>query len=89
MAFEMDQDGWDALVKEVISTQGVPRMKRVADACNEQDGLDDGYRVSVEGPEPLRQHDYRATVITATGAAIRKNARNNTLIKNFHQAGGG
>jgi len=82
-----DPEAWDAIVKEVVSTKGVEAMTRVADASNASAGIDDGYRVSVDGGKPLEKHDYRATVITATGEAMRDNAKNNTLVNNFHLAG--
>ena len=80
--------GWDEVVKHVIDTEGVDRMKRVADASNQ--GLDDpnGYQVSTEGDEPLSKRDYTATVITASAEAMRDNAKHNTLVKNLHRAGG-
>jgi len=82
--------GWNALVKTVILEECVPRLQRVADACN--DGLDDewnpGYLVSTEGPHPLQKRDYRATCITANWGAIEHNARTNALVNNFHLAGG-
>lgn len=90
-SFEPNMDGWAALAKEIIATEGVKRMERVADACNVQDDVsdEDGYRVSVEGSGPhLQKHDFRATVITATAEAMALNASRNTLIKNFHLAGG-
>jgi hypothetical protein len=46
------------------------------------------YMVSVEGSDPLRLNDYRATVITVTERARIDNARYNTLIQNLHKAGG-
>lgn len=89
---EWDEDGWNDVVKEIITESGVPRMQRVADACNASDELTDGegYAVSVVGPEgkQLDQHDYRVTVITKTNQAMRQNARENTLLKNFHLAAG-
>lgn len=85
---EFHKEGWDALIKGVVETVGVSRMSAVAAAANSSAGLDDGYRVSVEGDDPLQQHDYRATVITATGAAMSDNMKNNTLVNNFHVAGG-
>ena len=81
--------GWDKIVTQVIDNEGVPRMKRVADACNT--GLDsgrEGYKVSTEGDDPLEKRDYRATVITTSAEAIIDNAKHNTLIQNFHLAGG-
>lgn len=88
MKIEFNKDGLDEIVKNIIATEGVTRMRRVANACNSDDGLSDGYRVSVEGSKPLQKHDYRATVITATARAMAANARRNTLVKNLHQAGG-
>lgn len=87
---KLDPDAWNAIVKEVIATEGVARMGRVADACNT--ALDQqwagGYMVSVEGPRPLARHDYRATCITANWGAIVDNAKTNRLVQNFHLAGG-
>lgn len=81
------RDGWDSLVREVVDNEAVPRMRRVADACNGH--LDrPGYLVSVEGDDQLRKRSYRATVITATGDAMRDNQKHNRLVGEFHQAGG-
>lgn len=88
MKIEFNEDGLDEITKNIIDTEGVRRMQRVADACNSDDQLANGYRVSVEGSKPLRKHDYRATVITATAQAMSANAKRNTLVKNLHQAGG-
>lgn len=85
---KFNPDAERELAKRFIATEGVARMQRVANACNAQAGLKDGYRVSIEGSNPLIKHDFRATVITATAAAIRDNAKNNTLVKNFHLASG-
>ncbi len=80
-------DGWDAVAKQVVDSEGVDRMQRVADAANAH--LDrPGYKVSVEGARPLRKRDYRATVITATEDAKYDNAKNNRLVSEFHRAGG-
>jgi hypothetical protein len=78
---------WDELVRHVIKTEGEPRMQRVADACNADLG-EEGYMMSSNGDEPLTKRDFRATVITANAHAMRDNAKNNTLIHNFHLAGG-
>jgi hypothetical protein len=88
---EWDESGWDDIAKEVILTSGVPRMQRVADACNAADITEGvGYQVSVEGIESkeLGQRDYRVTVITATNQAMKHNAEENTLVKNFYLAAG-
>lgn len=84
---KFNRKAWDSLVKEIIETEGVERMSRVADACNAELG-EDGYKVSVEGDDPLTKDDYRATVITATAHAMRHNAKHNTLIQNLHKASG-
>jgi hypothetical protein len=51
------------------------------------EGKDD-YMVDTEGSNPLRLNDYRATVITVSERAKADNARNHTLVRNFHLAGG-
>lgn len=82
-----DKNGWDKVVQEVIENDAVPRLQRVADAANEH--LDrDGYKVSVEGRNPLQKRDFRATVITATEDAMYDNQKNNRLVTEFHRAGG-
>lgn len=84
---EFNMRAWDKLVTDVINNHAVPRMRRVADACNAR--LDrPGYMVSVEGDNPLNKRDYSATVITATGDAMYDNQKNNTLVKNFNKAAG-
>lgn len=88
MPFTPNEEGWDELVKQIVRTEVTLRMKQVADACNEQADLAFGYMVGIEGDDILQKHDYRMTVITATGAAMDDNARNNTLLKNFHLAWG-
>ena len=89
-SFEPNIDGWNALVKEIIATEGVARMERVAAACNEADGIEDGYRVSTEGSGThLQKHDFRATVITATAEAQALNASRSTLERNFYLANDG
>lgn len=86
-AFRANKAGWQELARQIIETEGVARMRRVADACNQ--GLSkDGFLVSVEGDNPLDKRDYRATVITATAEAKAKNAKHNTLVNNFYRAGG-
>ena len=84
---KFDKKGWNAIVKEIIDSQGVDRMKRVADECNAYVETD-GYMVSVEGDDDLNSRDYRATVITTNGEAIRDNAEHNRLVQNLHRAGG-
>ncbi|AER47568.1 neck protein [Mycobacterium phage DS6A] len=89
--------GWNNLVSEVVETEGVDRMKRVADAANEalarskyrDNKTPDGYRVGTEGDgKQLAKRSFRATVITATPQAMRDNAKNNTLVNEFYRAGG-
>lgn len=81
------KEAWRELSSEVIAAEGVPRMKRVADAANEN--LDhEGYMVSVDGAKPLRKRDFRATVITATAEAMRDNQKHNRLVVEFYRAGG-
>lgn len=87
MPFASNETGWNKLAKEIVNTEGVKRMERVADACNEELG-EDGFKVGVEGDDTLQKHDRRMTVITATAAAIKHNAKHNTLIRNFFRAGG-
>jgi hypothetical protein len=83
-----NKKGWQEIAKHVVETEGVRRMKRVADAANAADDLDEGYLVSTEGDDPLSKADYRATVITATAEAMRSNAKRNTLVRELHRAGG-
>ncbi|QDF19742.1 hypothetical protein QEH38_gp10 [Mycobacterium phage LilSpotty] len=79
--------GWDEITQQVIDNDAVPRLQRVADAANEH--LDrDGYKVSVEGRNPLQKRNFRATVITATADAMYDNQKNNRLVSEFHRAGG-
>lgn len=84
---KFNRKGWDEIVEHVIDTEGVDRMQRVAAAANADLG-EDGFKVSTQGSEPLTKRDYRATVITATEHAKRHNAKHNTLIRHFPQAGG-
>jgi hypothetical protein len=87
----LDEDALNALIIEIVDTECVPRMQRVADACNAGITLgpnQKGYMVSTEGDKPLTKHSYRATCITAGTEAILDNAAHNTLVRNFHVAGG-
>lgn len=81
--FKVNRKARNALVKEIVESVCVPAMQQVADKCNADAGLDDGFRVSVEGDDPLDKRDYRATVITATPQAIRHDRKHDTLLRNF------
>lgn len=90
--------GWNGLVAEVVDKDLVPRAEVIAAACNDEsesssDHKDStsteerrGYRAGTEGSKTLEDHSYRATVITATYAAMADNARNNRLVNNLHHA---
>ena len=86
--YKLNKAALNAITKQVIDTEGVARMQRVADACNAAAGLEDGYRVSIEGDDPLDKRDYRATVITATAEAIMADGKHDYLLKNFGVAEG-
>lgn len=90
MPWVFHEEGWLEIKKQIVESVLVPRMQRVAEASNTEAGIEDGYRVGTEGdPEKqLRLHDWRSTVITATAEAMVDSARNNTLVNNFHLAGG-
>lgn len=88
---DLNKEQLRALIKHIVDTQAVPRMERVAHACNAELGAmpgQKGYMVSIQGDKPLTKHDYRATVITASAKAIYHNAKTNALVKLFHLAGG-
>lgn len=87
MPIKLDEEAFKKLAEEIVQEHGVPRMKRVAEACNSQAGLEDDYRVSTEGEGQHLNVKDRATVITATAAAMDDNAKNNRLLQNFHLAG--
>ena len=42
-----------------------------------------GFMVGTEGDESLEKHDYRATVITASAAAMNYNAAHHPLVRYF------
>jgi hypothetical protein len=86
----LNKDELNKLIIEVVDTECVPRMARVAAACNAaiEPYTGKGYMVSTEGDDPLTKHSYRATCITAGAEAIIDNAATNRLIQNFHVAGG-
>ena len=87
-----NQGAWIDIEEKVIFEFCVPRMEKVAEACNA--GLDNrdepGYIVSTAGKASkiLGKSSFRATVITATNEAMADNAENNTLINNLPQASG-
>lgn len=81
--FKVNRKARNQIVKQIVDDVCVPAMQKVADQCNQEAGISDGYRVSVEGDDPLDKRDYRATVITATPQAIRHDRRKDTLLRNF------
>ncbi len=87
-SFKLNRKAMNSLVKEIIDTEGVARMQKVADKCNADAGTENGFMVSVEGDDPLDKRDYRATVITATAKAITYDRKHDVLLKNFGLAEG-
>ena len=84
--YKVNRNALNAITKQAIDEIGVPMMQRLADKCNAELGERDGYRVSVEGDDPLTKRDYRATVITASIAAIRHDRKHDTLLRTFGEA---
>lgn len=85
---KLNRAALNSIVTEIIDTFGVPAMQKLADKCNADAGIEDGYRVSIEGDKTLDKHDYRATVITATAEAITADRTHDYLLKNFGIVGG-
>lgn len=92
----VNDKGVDKYIEQYLKTEGVERMRRVKDASNSdlmhetqgESGIrGDDYVLSVEGRKRLRRKDM-VTVITASAAAMIDNAKNDTLIRNHHLAGG-
>ena len=83
---------WSAMNKKIVDEKLVPKAKAIAEQCNSEAGLtDDGYIAGTEsydGGPALRQHGYRATVITRSWEAQHDNAVNDRLVSNFHLAEG-
>lgn len=98
MPFEVNESGWDAIVKKVVDEKAVPMCQKIADASNKalQERVpveggpaeynEPGYIVDTEGGKPLEKHDYHATCITKTNQAMVDNAEHNTLIMNLQEA---
>jgi hypothetical protein len=99
MPFEINEKAWDDIAKAVVTEKCVPMCQRIADASNkamaervpevdpDRPGVNEpGYIVGVEGGKPLKKHDYRSTVMTATNQAMVDNAEHNTLIQNMQEA---
>ena len=82
---------WSAIAKKIVDEKWVPKAEAIAAQCNAEAGLTDGYVAgtdSIEGGPALRQHGYRATVITRSWEAQHDNAVNDRLVSNFHLAEG-
>lgn len=71
------------LVKSAMKRGTVSGKARTDANARVQNILDlgKGYMVGVEGDEALELHNYRATVITASAAAMRHNGKRNTLLR--------
>lgn len=88
---KFNKTAWSITVANIIGTAGFRRVQAIADACNAGAGLGDGgYKAGTEGDRSkvLKDDDFRATVITATEAAMEDNATHNRLIQNMHAGGG-
>jgi hypothetical protein len=86
LPIELDRKALAGIRRDIVATEAVKRMTRVRDACRAQSGTDE-YMLSIEGPGAIELNAV-VTVITAGPEAIRDNAENNTLVRNFHLAGG-
>ncbi len=84
--FKVNKKALTALQKQLVDEVCVPMAEKVADACNRDLGDPDGYRVSIEGDDPLDKRDYRATVIAASAHAIQADRKHDYLLRNFGQA---
>ena len=90
------QQAWNDLARDVVERWARPAAEKIAAACNEEsanaehpvrttDEEKRGYRAGTEGPsKTLKKGVWRATVITATNAAMADNARHNRLVNHCH-----
>lgn len=91
---EFNEAAWDSMLQNVVDLWAEPRAEMIATAANASVHGDPPpagkrhYMVGTEGSDPLHNGDYRATVIAVTNQAKADNARNNTLVRNFHLGGG-
>jgi hypothetical protein len=97
---DWNEGNLDAMLRGIVKNVLEPRAEAIASACNEASAAsadhderttDDekrGYKAGTDGAKPLRKHDYHATVITTTYAAMADNARHNRMVENFHLAEG-
>ena len=78
----------DLVQSAIHAVQGDSVTERMRSLKQEIGDVGKGFMVSTEGDEPLTKRDYRATVITASAAAMRLNAKHNTLLQHFNEAAG-
>ena len=60
------------------------RAKAIADKANNDSDLDNGYRVGSRAGARRPQGRPRATVVTATGDAVRDSAKNDRLLRSLN-----
>lgn len=82
---KLNKAGFYAVRKAPKVVEKEERMARkIAEKCNRDAGLTDGYRTSSIQGKKKPQGRWRTTVITATAAAQRDNAEHNRLLRNLN-----